>query len=81
MMEKKTFLLQDSAYQMILKAPTKNIEFSMGLLFKKSRLSGNAQLAIKPQTVRPPRLYSLPQTHKNGTPLTPIVSSENLAPP
>lgn len=51
--DEMTDLLQDPAYWIISKDPTKNTEQRVGLLLKKSGQSGNVQL-LKPYVFRPP---------------------------
>lgn len=69
-------ILDHSGYVKIAKEPTKHIERKLLLLLKHSGLSDVVLKSLKLHSLRPPpKLYGLPQIHKDWVPLRPIVST------
>jgi hypothetical protein len=68
-------LLQDMAYAMLKTDPTESIERKTVLLLKMSSFPEEVCQQVRTQGSRPPRLYGLPEIHKPGVPLRPIVST------
>jgi len=68
-----TSLLEDPSYRRLTRDPTDSTEQETVLLLKKSTLTEDKQLRLSGS--RPSRLYGLPKIHKEGVPLSPIVSN------
>jgi hypothetical protein len=68
-------LLEDHAYRMLKKNPADSVERKTTLLLKKLSISEEAYQKLRSQASRPPRLYGLPQIHKQGNPLRTIMNT------
>jgi len=73
--EKITSLLEDPSYRRLARDPTDSTERKNILLLKKSTLTEDICKQLRPAGSRPPRMYGLPEIHKEGVPLRPIVSN------
>jgi hypothetical protein len=73
--EKVSALLSAPTYRSLPKDPTEAIEHKTTLLLKKSSLAEEVAQPLRPQGSRPPRLHGLPNIHKEGVLLRPIVSA------
>jgi hypothetical protein len=61
--QKIAALLKGQAYRKFKKNPTESVENKAFLLLKKSSISEVRQ-QLWPQSLRPPRIYGLPNIHK-----------------
>jgi hypothetical protein len=73
--QKINAILEDSTYKELTKDPTDSVERKTALLLKKSKLAEDICKRLRPTGTRPPRLYGLPEIHKEGMPLRPIISN------
>jgi hypothetical protein len=68
-------ILGAHTYRRLPKDPTEAVERKTTLLLKKSSLPEELNKQLRPQGLRPPRLYGLPKIHKEDAPLKSIVST------
>jgi hypothetical protein len=68
-------LLEDKTYRLLKRVPSDSVERKTFLLLKKSPIAEEACQQLRPQCLRPLRLYGFPMIQKPDVSLRPIFST------